>query len=142
MERRQFIRSSCNLCLIAASGFLLSELSACGPAYQVINTDVFNDSIQIPLASFDRPGLKLVRPRGWVYDIAVYKNANGFEALLMRCSHQNNQLILTGKGFVCDLHGSNFDLEGRVTKGPAELPLKKFQANVVQDNLIIHLNAS
>ncbi len=139
MERRQFIKSSCNLCLIAASGLLLSELAACGPAYQVIKTDVVNDSIQIPLASFDHPGLKLVRPRGWVYDIAVFKNANGFEALLMRCSHQNNQLILTGNGFVCDLHGSNFDLEGLVTKGPAEIALKRYPASVVQDNLIIQL---
>jgi Rieske Fe-S protein len=142
MERRQFVKSTCNLCLVAASGFLLSELSACDASYQIIKTDVVNDTIQIPLVSFDRPGFKLVRPRGWNYDIAVFKSANGYEAILMRCTHQNNQLILTGKGFVCDLHGSNFDLEGRVTKGPAELTLKKYSASVVRDNLIIYLIAS
>ncbi|MFI5155091.1 MAG: Rieske (2Fe-2S) protein [Chitinophagales bacterium] len=142
MERRQFIRSSCNLCLLTASGFLLSELVACNPAYQLIKTEVVNDTIQIPLFSFNQPGLKLVRPNGWAWDIAVYKNAGGYEAILMKCTHQNNQLILTGNGFVCDLQGSNFNLEGIVTKGLAELPLKKFPVDLVLDNLIIYLKSS
>src|SRR5580693_6119094 len=48
MQRRQFLRSSCNLCLLAGSGVLLSELASCSPAYEVIKTEVVNNQIQIP----------------------------------------------------------------------------------------------
>jgi Rieske Fe-S protein len=142
MDRRNFIGSSCKLCLLAASGILVTESLACNPAYQVIKSDVINNSIQVPLSAFDQPGLKIIRPSGWVYDIAVNKNENGFEALLLQCSHQQNQLIPTGKGYICNLHGSNFDPHGNVTKGPAELPLKKYQTQIEQGNLIIRLQST
>jgi Rieske Fe-S protein len=142
MDRRNFIGSSCKLCLLAASGIFITESLTCNPAYQVIKSDVINNSIQIPLSAFDQPGLKLVRPTGWVYDIAVNKNENGYEALLLQCSHQQNQLIPTGKGFICNLHGSTFDPNGNVMKGPAELPLKKYQTRIEQGNLIIRLQSA
>ena len=142
MDRRQFLGSSCKLCLMAASGFLVAESISCGPPYQIIKTEIINDSIQLPLSSFDQPGLKLVRPSGWIYDIAIQKNEQGYEALLLQCSHQNNQLIPSGKGYVCNLHGSTFDAQGKVMKGPAELSLKKYQTVIEQGNLIIKLKSA
>jgi hypothetical protein len=82
MERRQFIRSSCNFCLLTAAGILLSDLSACSPAYQVFRTEVINDEITVPLASFPQTGLQFVRPKGWYYDIAVQKK----KMHMKRCS--------------------------------------------------------
>lgn len=142
MDRRHFIGSSCRLCVFAASGILVTESLACNPAYQVIKSDVINNTIQVPLSAFDQPGLKLIRPSGWVYDIAVNKNENGFEALLLQCSHQQNQLIPTGKGYICNLHGSTFDQQGNVMKGPAEFALKKYQTQIEQGNLIIKLQST
>jgi Rieske Fe-S protein len=142
MDRRHFIGSSCKLCLLGASGILLTEALACSPAFQVIKSDVINNTIRVPLSAFDQPGLKLIRPSGWVYDIAVNKNEEGFLALLLQCSHQNNQLFATGKGYFCNLHGSTFDPQGNVTKGPAELPLKKYQTEIEQGNLIIRLKST
>ncbi len=140
MERRKFIRSSCNFCLLAATGYLLSELSACAPGYKVLKTPVVNDTVEIPLASFSQSDLQFVRPQGWYYDIAVQKKEQQvYEAILMQCTHQNNQLVPTGNGYTCNLHGSRFDKDGKVIKGPAENPLKHYHTTIDQDKLIIHL---
>jgi Rieske Fe-S protein len=140
MQRRQFIQSSCNLCLLAASGYFYSALSGCSPAFQVIKTEVVNDAIQIPLASLSQSNFQIVRPQGWYYDIALEKKNDGsYETLLLQCTHQQNQLVPTNKGYLCNLHGSQFDKEGNVTKGPAENSLKKYNTTIEQDKLIIHL---
>ena len=143
MQRKQFIKSSCNLCLLTASGFLLSEFIACSPAYQVIKTEVVNNQIQIPVAGFAQSGLQFIRPRGWYYDIAVQKKDNNtYEALLLQCTHQSNQLTPNGHGYTCNLHGSQFDSDGMVKKGPAEQPLKRYPVAVDKENLIINLKQS
>jgi Rieske Fe-S protein len=61
--------------------------------------------------------------------------------MLLQCTHQHNQLIPAGKGYFCTLHGSTFDQQGNATKGPAELPLKKYQTQIEQGNLIISLHS-
>jgi Rieske Fe-S protein len=143
MQRRLFIKSSCNMCLLAGAGYFLSDLVACSPAYNVIKTEVVNNEIQIPLAGFVQSNLQFVRPKGWYYDIAVQKKENDiYEALLLQCTHQNNQLTPNGHGYTCNLHGSQFDNNGTVTKGPAEHSLKKYSVTTENNNLIIHLKSS
>lgn len=144
MERRKFLRSSCSLCLLAASGAFLSELAACSPAaYRVMKTEIVNDTVSVPVTSLSGAGLHFVRPQGWYFDIAVTKtNDDSYQALLMQCTHQENQLMPAGNGFTCSLHGSQFDKEGKVIKGPAEQPLKHYNTAVVQDKLIIQLKTT
>jgi len=99
-----------------------------------------NDTIQIPLSSFGQSSFQLVRPSGWYYDIAVEKKNEGlYESMLLQCTHQRNQLVPAGNGYFCSLHGSQFDKEGNVIKGPAENSLKKYNTTIEQDKLIIHL---
>jgi Rieske Fe-S protein len=143
MERRAFIKSSCNICLLGASGFLLSQLAvSCSPAYSIYKADVINDDIQIPLSSFGPSNFQIVRPKGWYYDIALRKKEDAsYEALLLKCTHQDNQLTPSGSGYGCSLHGSQFNKDGRVTKGPAERPLKEYAISISKDHLIIHTKA-
>ncbi len=142
MKRRQFIQSSCNLCLLTATGYFLSELAGCNPAYKVIKTDIVDNTLQIPVASFAQSNFQFVRPKGWYYDIAVRKKDNNvYESVLLQCTHQQNQLVPTGNGYICNLHGSQFTKDGNVTKGPAERPLKKYETTLDQDKIIIHLKA-
>jgi len=142
MERRQFIKSSCNFCLLATAGYFSSILTACSPAYRAIKTEIIDDTIQIPLYSFAQSDFQFVRPKGWYYDIVVLKKADGvYETMLLQCTHQQNQLLPTGNGYICNLHGSHFDKEGNVIKGPAENPLKKYPTSIDRDKLIIHLKA-
>ena len=142
MERRDFITSACRLCLLGTAGYLLPQVIACSPSrYAVYKTSITNNQVEIPLALFDKNPLQLVRPKGLYYDIAVEKKENNtWSALLLKCTHQENQLTPKSAGFECSLHGSQFDEEGKVTKGPAEMPLKKYQTSVNQNNLVIHLH--
>jgi Rieske Fe-S protein len=50
-----------------------------------------------------------------------------FVAFSALCTHQGCQVSFTGRGFFCMCHGSNFDLSGAVTGGPARRPLPKLQ---------------
>ncbi|HEY2722160.1 MAG TPA: Rieske (2Fe-2S) protein [Chitinophagaceae bacterium] len=140
MERKEFIQSACNACLLMAAGYLLPTMASCTPKYSVFKTDIIDDKILFPSVKFNQSSLQFVRPKGWYYDIAVEKNKdNTFKALLMQCTHQENQLTADGNGFHCNLHGSQFNKEGKVIKGPAENPLKQFPVSIDRDNLIIHL---
>jgi len=129
--------------MLLTAGLILPMLPGCGPAaYQVIHTEIHDDQIQVPLAGFAQSPLQLVRPNGWLYAIAVRKKEdNTYSALLLKCTHQDNQLTTTGNGFTCSLHGSAFNTEGAVTKGPAERALKPYLTTTDQTNLTIHLKA-
>ncbi len=143
MERRDFIKSSCNACLLVAAGWMLPALSGCGPgAYQVFNTEVKEDRINVPLDSFAKGPLLLVRPKGWYYSIAVRKKEdNSYTALLLKCTHQDNQLTAAADGFSCSLHGSAFNKDGRVVKGPAERALHTYPVTLDNNQLIINTKA-
>ena len=141
IERRQFIRSSCNLCLLGVSGILLGQLPACSPAaFNVIKADIADNQLQLPLELFAKSGFQLVRPKGWYYDIAVTKKTDStYQALLLQCTHQENQLTTTGNGYQCSLHGSVFDKDGQVKKGPASKALDSYAVTVLNDHLFINI---
>lgn len=142
MERRKFLQSSCNFCLLGAAGMLLPALTGCaGAKYAVYKSPVLNNTVEIPVALFTAQApVQFVRPNGWYYDIAVEKKEdNTYQALLLQCTHQENQLSVTGNGYSCSLHGSQFDKNGKVRKGPAEQSLEKYTTTVNNDKLIIHL---
>lgn len=141
MQRRHFLKQSCSLCLLGAAGFTIPILSSCGSAkYGVYKTAVTNKTIEIPLALFTASALQIVRPNGWYRDVAVQKKEDGtYSALLLECTHQENALTVTGNGFHCSLHGSDFDRSGKVRKGPAELPLTSYSVSIQSDTLIIHV---
>ena len=143
MERRTFLKSSCNACLLVATGFLVPALSGCGPgAYQVFNTEVRDDLVTVPADSFVKGPLVLVRPKGWYYSIALRKKEdNTYSALLLKCTHQDNQLTAASNGYSCSLHGSAFNTQGQVVKGPAEKALKTYPVTIETNSIIIHTKA-
>jgi len=142
MERRDFLQSSCKACMLVAAGYFLPKLTGCSPAaYAVFKTEVTDKKITMPLSMFDQNSLQFVRPKGWYYDIAVQKKEdNSYSALLLMCTHQENQLTPAGKnGYTCSLHGSQFDANGTVRKGPAQEPLERFNTTIENNNLIIQI---
>jgi nitrite reductase/ring-hydroxylating ferredoxin subunit len=142
LERRKFIQDGCKACLLIGAGFLMSELSACGPSFQIVRLPISAGTVQLPIAGFANQSMQIVRPEGWIYDIAVRKSNDGlFEALFLQCTHQKNQVIPEGNGFICPLHGSRYNPDGQVKKGPAEMPLKKFPIHEESGQLIIELKS-
>jgi len=132
MERREFLRTSCNLCLSGAAVMVLPGLTACSPAsYNVYKTNIVDRQLHVPLDLFSKSPFQVVRPKGWYYDIAVTKKEDN--------TYEENQLTLNGNGYRCSLHGSQFDKNGKVTKGPAELPLERYQTHLTNNELVIEI---
>jgi Rieske Fe-S protein len=140
MDRRDFVKQSCIACIMAGAGMAFGSLSSCAtiPVYKTV---VDANKITVPASLFTQNNFQVIQPSGLLYNIGLRKEADGsYTALLLRCTHADNQLIATGNGYKCNLHGSTFDREGRVTQGPAERPLKKYSTEVISDQIIIHLS--
>lgn len=135
MKRNTF----CQLCVMAAASLILPQTQGC-TSTKVFKAIPVNNTVEVPLSLFETTSLNYVRIKGSYFDIAVQKKEdNTFTALLMRCTHQENQVVPTGNGFMCSLHGSIFDKDGKVKKGPAEMPLERYKTTVVGENVVIQL---
>ena len=111
VSRRAFLAQS------AAAAFL----AACGDGDiggAVITNPVTSTTITV--SAFPRlatagtlvliDGLRAVKRTG----------ASSFLALSRACTHQGTPVELSGTGFLCPNHGSQFDNDGHVTVGPAD----------------------
>ncbi|MCX6189791.1 MAG: Rieske (2Fe-2S) protein [Bacteroidetes bacterium] len=140
MQRKKFLKTSCSICLLASAGSFVSMFSSCAPA-MVFKTRIVNNKIFVPISHFEKNNLQIIRARGAEFDIALRKEKDGtYIALLLKCTHAENALTSTGNGFICTVHGSKFDPEGLVTKGPAAHTLKKYQTQIVSENIIISIH--
>lgn len=141
MDRKEFLKRSCHGCLFGTAGLLLPSLTGCSPAaFNVYKTAAADNIIELPLSLFEKNSLQIVRPQGWQYDIAVQKKAEGnYTAILMECTHMENQLTASQNGFSCSLHGSRFNANGEVIKGPAEFPLKSYPTSIQNNKLILSI---
>jgi Rieske Fe-S protein len=140
MKRGDFIKNSCSLCLLAAGSIYgIDSLTSCSQ-FPIYKTSISENKISVPLSLFSQTDLQIIRPGQIEYDIALHKEPDGtFTALLLRCTHADNQLTMTGNGFICNLHGSIFNKEGNVMKGPANRSLRKFETRLVPGIEIIIL---
>ncbi|MEO8148923.1 MAG: Rieske (2Fe-2S) protein [Bacteroidia bacterium] len=137
MDRRDFIKQSCSLCVAVSAGLVITSISSCS-TIGLYKTEISDNKIKVPVSLFAKSELQIIQPAKFEFNIALRKEKNEtYSALLLRCTHADNQLTSTGNGFVCNLHGSKFDMEGAVTKGPAEYPLKRYVTEVIDANIII-----
>ncbi|MGC4056601.1 MAG: Rieske (2Fe-2S) protein [Chitinophagaceae bacterium] len=140
MERRAFIKASCSICLLGFAGLSLHSLPALAAGKNKVFKTTVNDKneLEIPAAIFAESTLQIIRVKGWEYDVALHRKEDGtYAAFLMKCTHMDNQVAVTGDGFVCNMHGSRYDKEGNVLNGPAELPLTQYKTRIEQDTIII-----
>ena len=73
----------------------------------------------------------------------VGRDAEGVYAMTSTCTHEGCDMVAQGQiekaGVFCACHGSRFDLNGAVTRGPAEVPLTHFAVDVdAEGNLVVH----
>jgi len=139
MKRREFMKESWLLCITSGAGILASGLASCA-SYPVYETVANGNTIAVPRILIEREIPRLVRVKDFPYDIALRLDAQGnCQALLLRCTHADNQLTLAGSGYYCSLHGSTFDRKGDVTHGPAQRPLQSLRTEVTPEHVTIHL---
>ena len=141
MNRKDFIKGSCGICIALGSGFLLSAvLDSCKTPLGVVKTVAENNIVKIPLSEFQTEHFKIVRVGNYNYDLAVEKLADGtFKVIVLMCTHAHHPLTKTGENYYCTLHGSRFDHEGNVLKGPAEKKLLHLTSAVGKENVLIKL---
>ena len=129
------------MCMAIGAGMVIGSLSSCA-TLPVYKTAINDKKITVPENLFAYSDFQVVQPQGMYYNIGLRKETDGtYTALLLRCTHADNQLTVAGSnGFTCNLHGSQFDKEGHVTKGPAERHLKKYQTQIIQNQIIIYIS--
>jgi Rieske Fe-S protein len=60
-----------------------------------------------------------------------------FAALSPICTHLGCTVEIEQSRLVCPCHGSNYDREGRVLRGPAEHPLTRYPVELTADDVLI-----
>lgn len=58
---------------------------------------------------------------------------NGFTALSLVCTHLGCTVESKPEGFACPCHGSRFDLQGSVVRGPASKALRSLRVDLGSD---------
>ena len=143
MQRRNFIKKACSFCLLTtAAGMVAADLAACSPATgsHAFRPPVKNNMVEIPLSLFINQSFVVISPAKYEYEIAIAKKGESeYTALLLKCTHYQNQLTVTGNGFTCTAHGSKFDKVGNVLKGPAENALQQLKIVPKAESLVIYL---
>ncbi|MCX6186088.1 MAG: Rieske 2Fe-2S domain-containing protein [Bacteroidetes bacterium] len=141
MERRSFIKKSCITCGgIMALGTSFSFLESCAsmPVFKASESDRI---ISVPIDKFLISNTVLVRTAWLSYDVLLVKKSEEiFNAIYLKCSHQDNILSATKTGLFCTTHGSIFDLDGNAMKEPAIDPLKKFKTVINNNTIDIYMD--
>jgi cytochrome b6-f complex iron-sulfur subunit len=58
---------------------------------------------------------------------------SGFSAISLVCTHLGCTVGSKPEGFACPCHGSRFDPQGNVTRGPAKKPLNSLRTGTTSD---------
>ena len=134
IERREFVA----ICATAAA-----ELLAGCVAMVTHPVPMSGGRVRVALPEYPdlaRPnGTIKLQPAGHPDPIYVLTGGSGFIALSPICTHRGCTVDVNGGRLVCPCHGSTYDREGRVLKGPAERSLTRFGVSREGDVLIIKL---
>ena len=143
MDRKQFVLQ-CGAACMGISG-LTAFLQGCGTTH-IAKSSINNNILTVPKDEFINVGKSkprsfiIIRPEKLQFPIVVYYNSNdNYNAFLLRCTHQGNELSVNGDILTCSAHGSEFDKKGTVIKGPAEKKLLSFPVKADNQNLYIQL---
>jgi cytochrome b6-f complex iron-sulfur subunit len=97
---------------------------------------------QHPELAEPRGSLRLL-PDGWedpVYLLTL--DGGGFAALSSVCTHRGCTVDIGGPGLACPCHGSQYDREGQVMRGPASRALTRYPVRATGDELVIDVGAA
>lgn len=136
-NRRDFVAT----CVVTCAGALLA-----GCVSMVTHpVPVAGGRARIDLANhpeLTRPGGAIkIQPEGIAEPIYVLATANGFTAVSPICTHRGCTVDINGERLVCPCHGSTYDREGRVLKGPAQRALQRYAVSQSGNQLLLELGA-
>jgi Rieske Fe-S protein len=145
MNRTQFLMH-CGSCCAGIVG--LSSLLAGCSGTKYIDASIEADELLIPSSAFLKEGSPdaylphiVAQNQKLEYPIVVFRSTDArYTALLMRCTHQGTELQVFGDRLQCPAHGSEFNAEGKVQNGPADVSLRKFAVTADAQHVRIKLS--
>ena len=138
LDRREFVATCA--CLVAGG-----LLSACA-SLAARPVPVSDGRVRIALAEhpeLSRPdGALKILPQGATDPLYVLRLDDGqFAVLSPICTHQGCTVDIQGPRLVCPCHGSTYDREGKVLRGPAPRALSRMSVQASNGVLVIDLPA-
>ena len=145
MKRREFIGEACRFAVLCSSPLLLSTLQSCEDVNNEPNDDFINineDTLEFDLEQSPFDKLKVVggsvATQGNSFDsngILLFRQSESIIlAFSRRCTHAGATLNAFSNGSSrCSSHGSEFNLSGEPTKGPASLKLDQYIVEIVSN---------
>ena len=138
MKRREFIGEACRFAVLCSSPLLLSTLQSC----EDVNNELNEDTLEFNLEQSPFDKLKVVggsvATQGNSFDssgILLFRQSESIIlAFSRRCTHAGATLNAFSNGSSsCSSHGSEFNLSGEPTKGPASLKLDQYIVEIVSN---------
>lgn len=126
MDRRTFVaRGTCALAALA------------GGCASLASVRITPEGSTLRLSPLDHPslagagGFLRVLPDSWDTPLYVLALGGGaWAAVSPICTHQGCTVDIAGPRLECPCHGSMYDREGNVLRGPAERALRRYPARV------------
>ena len=79
--------------------------------------------VSVPVSDIPPQGALVYRDQR----LALLRDSSGFYALSLVCTHLGCTVTVSSGHLSCPCHGSEFDRQGRVLKGPADKPLLRLK---------------
>ena len=135
MGRREFVERS--LGAVIAASVLGGCASLVTRTVSPVDGALRLALVHYPELTAESGSLKVV-PKGASDPIYVLALGNRrFAALSPICTHLGCTVEIEESRLVCPCHGSNYDREGRVLRGPAEHPLARYPAELTVDEVLV-----
>ena len=133
-SRREFFVIGCSAVGLASAGFVVSTLR------YLVPTVLYEPPARFTIGNPGRfpPGSVTFLEDRRVF---LFNGAEGFYAVSSVCTHLGCNVKRAATGFECPCHGSRFDENGRVVRGPAPSPLAWFSLSLSpRGELIVDLD--
>lgn len=134
--RREFVAS----CAMLSAAFLAGCAAMVTHPVPVVSGTIRLSLRQYPELAKPDGAVKL-QPDGREEPIYLLAQGGDFVAVSPICTHRGCTVDVSGERLVCPCHGSTYDRDGRVLKGPAQRPLQRFNISRAGDELVLELAA-
>ena len=138
MERRDFLRTACQACAgLALVPLAAATLESCA---STAGLAVADGVLRLPKSLLGKEGSAMIKAKGAPHPMMVVQRPDGtYTAMALNCPHKNGPVKNKGGVLTCDWHGSTFDREGQVTKGPAKTGLKHYTVEPLGEELVVKI---
>lgn len=138
-DRRSFLRA-------AAASLVAGPIASCA-SVAVLPVELRNGTVRLDPRAHPRlagpGGFMRIQPAGLPHHILLFRQEGGFVALSPVCQHLGCTVNVEGALIVCPCHGSMYDREGRVLRGPTERPLIRYPVTkTAEGELLIEFGRS